>query len=141
MSIEDILKSTEVPALEYRLGRLLAELPAAIPEGKTIDVGGTTYTVDELRTKVATYLSLFTQPRETRSALHRQVVERDGACPEVVGFLTDVRSGVSGILGRTNPAMDKLGFPQRKQAKKPTLDELGERIEKARETREGDNPA
>ena len=136
MSLDNIIKSNKPQGLELKIAKILAEIGAAIPQGKTVDVGGKTYTVDELVKKLQSYQALFIGPRETRASLRQMVADREAATPEVVGFLSDLGAGFVGVLGRKNPELDKLGYPPRKENRKLTAEELLHRSEKARLTRE-----
>lgn len=141
MSINDLLKSSKAQGLELKIEKILSEIANVIPQGKTIDVGGVTYTVDELVKKLLEYKAFFSNPRETRASLRQMVVDRKHAAPEVAGFLNDLKSGCVGVLGRNSTDLEKLGYLPRKPARKRTVDELAQSVEKARHTREAHQPA
>jgi len=137
MSLEEILKAHRSPSsYELHLDKILAELAAALPPGKTVDVDGTTYTLEELTKKVQAYKASFATPRELRAAFRAAVRERKKVTPELATFLVDLRAGLTGALGRKSLALEKMGFPPRKKPEAPTSVELLRRVEKARATRE-----
>ncbi|MEZ0229029.1 MAG: hypothetical protein ACAI25_10420 [Planctomycetota bacterium] len=136
MSINDILKSNEAQGLELKVDKILKGIRAALPQGKTVDVDGKTYTVDELVKRLEPYGPIFSRPRELRAALRRAVADRRVAAPEVAEFLTSLHAGLAGTLGRDNPVIEELGFPPRKTRRDETVEEKLRRVAKAQLTRE-----
>ncbi len=136
MSINDILKSNEAQGLELKIDKILAGIATAVPQGKTVDVDGKTFTVDELVKMLKTQKIIFARPRELRAALRRAVVDRKEAAPAVAEFLNALNAGLVSALGRDNPAIEELGFPPRKTRRDETVEEKLRRVAKAQLTRE-----
>jgi hypothetical protein len=136
VSINDMLKSNEPQGVELRIDKILAEVRAAIPVGKTVDVGGKTFTIDELVKELQGYQAFFAGPREMRAALRQAVADRERISPDAKRFLSDLKLGFVGVLGRSNPMLERLGFPPRKENRELSVEEKLRKVAKAKLTRE-----
>ena len=135
-SISKLSRTSRPDVLERLILHVLQGIEAAIPEEKTLDIGGSTYTRDELVAALEAKRDVFMKVIETRAELQRLIQERDKQIRDIADFMRDVHASFVGVLGRTNPEIEKLGFGVPRERRRLTSEELLIRAAKAKITRQ-----
>ena|SRR5579871_6712762 len=119
----------------HNLDVAVAAAKTDLKAGTSVAVLGTTYAVPDLIAKLESYQSAYAGVRDTRSALHELIVQRDQLEPEVVAFLGSLKAAVVNLFGTDSPELEKFGFKPKKKRAPLTSEQAFARAAKAKATR------
>jgi hypothetical protein len=111
-----------------------------LPQGLTLVVGGVSYNMPDLVSKIAAETAVHTDIRDLRTLLEQKLLDRDQKEPSQRQFLDALEAAVKGYLGVDSASLVKFGYKPKKKPATPTPEERVAKAAKAKATREKNHP-
>ncbi len=112
----------------------------ALPQGLTLVVGGQSYTMPDLLSKIVAEAAVHTDIRDLRTLIEQKLLDRDQREPSQRKFLDDLEAAVKGYLGVDSATLVNFGYKPKRTPAQPTPEERVARAAKAKATREKNHP-
>jgi hypothetical protein len=131
------LKSPSDPNAWLMCAKLfLAGVAEVVPDKATLMIGGEATTKKELLQKLGELIVPYQQAVDAEAAYRYAIATRDSQQESSKNYLDEARLVVLAFLGSKNPQLGKCGLSPEKPKTKLTSDQLAERTEKLRQTRQ-----
>ena len=106
------------------------------PVGLTqLAAGGKVSTVDEILVELKQYISVFKNVDETAQDYKKALQARRRIAKKVAARVEELHAAFKASLGKENPELENYGITPNHKAPPPTVEQLAERVGKAKATR------